>query len=67
MNFGKLANRKKKEIADEVFDWYEKTYQIEIPDQEKQEFEVSWTMKILTGYKILFVKYRGVPNMTASK
>jgi len=56
MNFGKLANRKKKEIADEVFDWYEKTYQIEIPDQEKQEFEVSWTMKILTGYKILFVK-----------
>ena len=56
MNFGKLANRKKKEIADEVFDWYEKTYQIEIPDQEKQEFEVSWTMKILTGNKILFVK-----------
>ena len=46
MNFGKLASTKKKAIADEVFEWYEKIYQIEIPHQEKQDFQVSWTMKI---------------------
>jgi len=38
MNFGKLTNSKKKAIADEVYEWYEKKYQIEVPDQEKQEF-----------------------------
>ena len=41
INFGKLAGPKKKAIADEVFEWYEKNYQIEIPDQEKQDFYVS--------------------------
>ena len=41
MNFGKLGNTKKRAIADEVFEWYEKKYQIEIPQQEKQEFQVS--------------------------
>ena len=40
-NFGKLAGPKKKAIADEVFEWYEKNNQIEIPDQEKQDFYVS--------------------------
>ena len=49
MNFGKLANTKKRAIADEVFEWYEKKYQIEIPPQEKQEFQVCWTMKILSS------------------
>ena len=41
MNFGKLASTKKKAIADEVFEWYEKIYQIEIPHQEKQDFQVT--------------------------
>ena len=49
MNFGKLGNMKKRAIADEVFEWYEEKYQIEIPQQEKQEFQVSWTMKILNS------------------
>ena len=48
MNFGKLAGPKKKAIADEVFEWYEKNHEIEIPDQEKQDFYVSETMKILS-------------------
>ena len=47
-NFGKLAGPKKKAIADEVFEWYEKNDQIEIPDQEKQDFYVSEIMKILS-------------------
>jgi len=38
MNFDKLGTSKKKAIADEVYEWYEKKYQIEIPLQEKQEF-----------------------------
>lgn len=38
MNFSKLASEKKKSIADEVYEWYEKKYQIEIPEHEKQEF-----------------------------
>ena len=40
MNFDKLGTSKKKAIADEVYEWYEKKYQIEIPLQEKQEFWV---------------------------
>ena len=45
MNFSKLASEKKKSIADEVYEWYEEKYQIEIPEHEKQEFYVSWSIQ----------------------